>query len=116
MWVVVIIITIISIIIIPIILIKTIETMLITTLMMMAIFYILYKPVLSFMMMKTINIIIDLIPPSLGDQDSHAVSLFVDDLVEFDKYCIRLQEPNIYSDTEASALSNPNMSRWIFDL
>ena len=27
------------------------------------------------------------------------VSLFVDDLVEFDKYCIRQQDPNIYSDT-----------------
>ena len=33
-----------------------------------------------------------------------AVSLFVYDLVEFDKYCIRQQDPNIYSDTEASCL------------
>ena len=44
---------------------------------------------MSFMMMKAINMIIDLIAPSLGDQDSIAVSLFVDDLVELDKYCIR---------------------------
>ena len=71
---------------------------------------------MSFMMMKAIDMIIDLIAPSLGDQDSIAVSLFVDDLVEFDKHCIRQQEAHIYSDTEASALSNPNMSRWIFDL
>ena len=33
-----------------------------------------------------------------------AVSLFVYDLVEFDKYCIRQQDPNIYSDTEARCL------------
>ena len=33
-----------------------------------------------------------------------AVSLFVYDLVEFDKYCIRQQDPNMYSDTEASCL------------
>ena len=32
------------------------------------------------------------------------VSLFVYDLVEFDKYCIRQQDPNIYSDTEARCL------------
>ena len=44
------------------------------------------------------------------DLDSIAVSLFVYDLVEFDKYCIRQQKLNIYFDTAASALSNPNMS------
>ena len=36
--------------------------------------------------------------------DSIAVSLFVYDLVEFDKYSIRQQDPNIYSDTEARCL------------
>ena len=37
------------------------------------------------------------------DLDSIALSLFVYDLVEFDKYCIsvRQKDPNIYSDTEA---------------
>ena len=35
------------------------------------------------------------------DLDSIAVSLFVHDLVEFDKYCIRQQDPHIYYDTEA---------------
>ena len=32
------------------------------------------------------------------------VSLFVYDSIEFDKYCIRQQDPNIYSDTEARCL------------
>ena len=40
------------------------------------------------------------------DLDSIAVSLFVHDLVEFDKYCIsiRQQDPNIFSDTEVRGL------------
>ena len=38
------------------------------------------------------------------DLDSIGVSLFVYDLVEFDKYSIRQQDPNIYSDTEARCL------------
>ena len=44
------------------------------------------------------------------DLDSIAVSLFVHDLVEFDKYCIsiRQQDPNIFSDTEARCLVYPD--------
>ena len=40
------------------------------------------------------------------DLNSIALSLFVYDLVEFDKYCIsiRQQDPNIFSDTEARCL------------
>ena len=38
------------------------------------------------------------------DLDRIAVSLFVYDLVEFDKYSNRQQDPNIYSDTEARCL------------
>ena len=37
-------------------------------------------------------------------QDSIAVSLFLYYLAEFDKYSIRQQDPNIYSDTEARCL------------
>ena len=42
--------------------------------------------------------------------ESIAVSLFVYDLVEFDKYCIRQQDPNIYSDTEARCLVYSNVA------
>ena len=38
--------------------------------------------------------------------DSIAVSLFVDILIECDKYSIRRQNPNNYSDTETVSTSN----------